>query len=199
MTEHERITCAYHESGHAVVAALMPGADPLHKVTIIPRGRALGVTMQLPEGDRHTHSREFLEAQIAILMGGRIAEELFLRQMTSGAGNDIERATDIARRMVCEFGMSALGPLAYRSAGNSWDADRVTGMSEATAQRVDEEVREVVMRGYETARQIVAKNRASVRALAEELLIVESLDANAIKAVIAKASVGVVPAGELSE
>ena len=106
MTEHERVTCAYHESGHAVVAALLPHADPLHKVTIIPRGRALGVTMQLPEGDRHTHTREFLEAQIAILMGGRIAEELFLRQMTSGAGNDIERATDIARRMVCEFGMS---------------------------------------------------------------------------------------------
>ena len=122
MTEHERITCAYHESGHAVVAALLPAADPLHKVTIIPRGRALGVTMQLPEGDRHTHSREFLEAQIAILMGGRIAEELFLRQMTSGAGNDIERATEIARRMVCEFGMSAaLGPLAYRTPGNPWE------------------------------------------------------------------------------
>ena len=124
MTEHERVTCAYHESGHAVVAALLPNADPLHKVTIIPRGRALGVTMQLPEGDRHTHTREFLEAQIAILMGGRIAEELFLRQMTSGAGNDIERATDIARRMVCEFGMSAaLGPLAYRTPGNPWETD----------------------------------------------------------------------------
>jgi cell division protease FtsH len=188
MTEHERITCAYHESGHAVVAALLPGADPLHKVTIIPRGRALGVTMQLPEGDRHTHSREFLEAQIAILMGGRIAEELFLRQMTSGAGNDIERATEIAGRMVCEFGMSALGPLAYRSAGNAWDGDRVAGMSEATAQRVDEEIRELVMRGYETARQIVAKNRSSVRAMAEELLLVESLDADAIKAVIAQAA-----------
>ncbi|MGE3512679.1 MAG: ATP-dependent zinc metalloprotease FtsH, partial [Vicinamibacterales bacterium] len=94
MTDHERVTCAYHESGHAVVAALLPNADPLHKVTIIPRGRALGVTMQLPEGDRHTHTREYLEAQIAILMGGRVAEELFLRQMTSGAGNDIERATD---------------------------------------------------------------------------------------------------------
>ena len=143
MTEHERVTCAYHESGHAVVAALLPAADPLHKVTIIPRGRALGVTMQLPEGDRHTHSREFLEAQIAILMGGRIAEELFLRQMTSGAGNDIERATEIARRMVCEFGMSAaLGPLAYRTPGNPWETDKGVGISEATAQRVDEEVRE---------------------------------------------------------
>ncbi len=186
MTDHERITCAYHESGHAVVAALLPAADPLHKVTIIPRGRALGVTMQLPEGDRHTHTREFLEAQIAILMGGRVAEELFLRQMTSGAGNDIERATDIARRMVCEFGMSAaLGPLAYRTPGNPWETDRGVGISEATAQRVDEEVREVVMRGYETARQIVGKHRRSVRAMAEELLNVESLDADGIKAIIA--------------
>jgi cell division protease FtsH len=188
MTAHDRTTCAYHEAGHAVVAALLPNADPLHKVTIIPRGRALGVTMQLPEGDRHTHTREFLEAQIAILMGGRIAEELFLRQMTSGAGNDIERATDIARRMVCEFGMSSLGPLAYRTPGNPWETDRGVGISEATAQRVDEEVRELVMRGYETARQIVAKNRGAVRAMAEELLAVESLDADAIHAIIAAAT-----------
>src|SRR6266566_2484288 len=101
ITDHDRVTCAYHESGHAVVAALLPNADPLHKVTIIPRGRALGVTMQLPEGDRYTHSREHLEAQIAILMGGRVAEELFLRQMTSGAGNDIERATDLAPLVIC--------------------------------------------------------------------------------------------------
>jgi cell division protease FtsH len=187
MSEHERITCAYHESGHAVVAALLPHADPLHKVTIIPRGRALGVTMQLPEGDRHTHTREFLEAQIAILMGGRVAEELFLRQMTSGAGNDIERATDIARRMVCEFGMSpALGPLAYRTPGNPWETDKGVGISEATAQRVDDEVRELVMRAYETARQIIAKNRETVRAMAEELLVVESLDAESIKVIIAR-------------
>ena len=188
MTDHERITCAYHESGHAVVAALLPNADPLHKVTIIPRGRALGVTMQLPEGDRHTHSREYLEAQIAILMGGRVAEELFLRQMTSGAGNDIERATEIARRMVCEFGMSALGPLAYRTPGNPWETDRGVGISEATAQLVDEAVRELVMRGYETARQLVAKHRGAVRAMAEELLEVESLDADGIKAIMASAA-----------
>ena len=188
MTDRERVTCAYHESGHAVVAALLPHADPLHKVTIIPRGRALGVTMQLPEGDRHTHSREFLEAQIAILMGGRVAEELFLRQMTSGAGNDIERATEIARRMVCEFGMSALGPLAYRTPGNPWETDRGVGISEATAQLVDEAVRELVMRGYETARQLVAKHRGAVRAMAEALLEVESLDADGIKAIIASAA-----------
>jgi len=189
MSEHERVTCAYHESGHAVVAALLPHADPLHKVTIIPRGRALGVTMQLPEGDRHTHTREFLEAQIAILMGGRVAEELFLRQMTSGAGNDIERATEIARRMVCEFGMSAaLGPLAYRTPGNPWETDKGAGISESMAQQVDAEIKGLVMNGYETARQIIAKNRAAVRAMAEELLVVESLDADGIKAVIASAA-----------
>jgi cell division protease FtsH len=188
MTEHDRLTCAYHESGHAVVAALLPDADPLHKVTIIPRGRALGVTMQLPEGDRYTHTREYLEAQITILMGGRVAEELFLRQMTTGAGNDIERATGIARRMVCEFGMSSLGPLAYRTPDSSWETDRSAGLSEATAQRVDEEVRGLVMRGYEAARQIVAKNRASVSAMAEELLVVESLDADGIRAIMASSS-----------
>jgi cell division protease FtsH len=186
MRDVERRLTAYHEGGHAICAIKVLGNDPLHKVTIVPRGRALGVTMQLPEGDRHTHTREFLEAQIAILMGGRVAEELFLRQMTSGAGNDIERATDIARRMVCEFGMSsALGPLAYRTPGNPWETDRGVGISEATAQRVDEEVRDLVMRGYETARQIVAKNRASVRAMAEELLAIESLDSDGIKAIIA--------------
>ena len=144
--------------------------------------------MQLPENDRHTHSREFLEAQIAILMGGRVAEEIFLRQMTSGAGNDIERATEIARRMVCEFGMSTLGPLAYRTPGNPWETDRGVGISEATAQRVDEQVREFVMRGYETARQLIATHRSAVRQMADELLDVESLDADGIKAIMAESS-----------
>jgi cell division protease FtsH len=185
MSDHERRTCAYHESGHAVVAALLPHADPLHKVTIVPRGRALGVTMQLPEADRHTHSREFLEAQLAVLMGGRIAEELFLRQVTSGASNDIERATEIARRMVCEFGMSpALGPLAYHTPGNPWEMDKGVGISEATAQQVDHEIRELVMKGYETAREIISGHRSTVQAMAEELLLVESLDADGIAAVM---------------
>ena len=116
MSEHERVTCAYHEAGHAVVAALLPDADPLHKVTIIPRGRALGVTMQLPEADRHNHSKPFIDAQIAILMAGRVAEELCLGQMTSGASNDIERATELAAKMVCELGMSSLGPVHFRRA-----------------------------------------------------------------------------------
>jgi cell division protease FtsH len=187
MSEHERVTCAYHEAGHAVVAALLPDADPLHKVTIIPRGRALGVTMQLPEADRYTHSKPFIEAQIAILMGGRVAEELFLRQMTSGASNDIERATELARKMVCELGMSPLGPVHFRRPSSAWDNDsRAAGFSEETARRVDDEIRALVMRGYETARQIVERQRAAVKVLALELLEVESVDADRLKQIVAE-------------
>ena len=187
MSEHERVTCAYHEAGHAVVAALLPDADPLHKVTIIPRGRALGVTMQLPEADRYTHSKPFIEAQIAILMGGRVAEELFLRQMTSGASNDIERATELARKMVCELGMSPLGPVHFRRPSSGWENDnRAAGFSEETARRVDDEIRALVMRGYETARQIVERQRSAVKALALELLDVESVDADRLKQIVAE-------------
>jgi cell division protease FtsH len=186
MSERERVTCAYHEAGHAVVAALLPEADPLHKVTIIPRGRALGVTMQLPEADRYTHSKPFIEAQIAILMGGRVAEELFLRQMTSGASNDIERATELARKMVCELGMSQLGPVHFKRPSSAWDSDsRAAGFSEETARRVDDEIRAHVMRGYETARQIVERQRSAVKSLAETLLEVESVDADGLKQILA--------------
>jgi cell division protease FtsH len=194
MSEHERVTCAYHEAGHAVVAALLPDADPLHKVTIIPRGRALGVTMQLPEADRYTHSKPFIEAQIAILMGGRVAEELFLRQMTSGASNDIERATELARKMVCELGMSPLGPVHFRRPANSFDNDnRAAGFSEETARRVDDEIRSLLMRGYETAREIVERQRLAVKALAQELLDVESVDADRLKQIVAQHVVVVRP------
>jgi cell division protease FtsH len=186
MSEHERVTCAYHEAGHAVVAALLPDADPLHKVTIIPRGRALGVTMQLPEADRYTHSKPFIEAQIAILMGGRVAEELFLRQMTSGASNDIERATELARKMVCELGMSPLGPVHFRRPANAFENEnRAAGFSEETARRVDDEICALVMRGYEVARQIVERQRPAVKVLAEELLEVESVDADRLKQIVA--------------
>jgi cell division protease FtsH len=185
MTDEERRTTAYHEAGHAVVAAILPLADPIHKVTIIPRGRALGVTMQLPEADRHTYSKEYLEGQLAILMGGRVAEEVFTNRITSGAGNDIERATEIARRMVCEFGMSSFGPIAFRRQGSAWEEDRGIGFSEATSRRVDEEIRDLVMRGYETARRIVGQHRDAVDALAQELLNVESLDAEAVRGLIA--------------
>ncbi len=187
MSEQERTTCAYHEAGHAVVAALLPDADPLHKVTIIPRGRALGVTMQLPEADRYTHSKPYIEAQIAILMGGRVAEELFLRQMTSGASNDIERATELARKMVCELGMSPLGPVHFRRPSSAFENDsRAAGFSEETARRVDDEIRGLVMRGYETARDIVERQRPAVRVLAEELLEVESVDADRLKQIVAQ-------------
>jgi cell division protease FtsH len=187
MSEHERITCAFHEAGHAVVAAMLPDADPLHKVTIIPRGRALGVTMQLPEADRHTHSKAFIEAQIAILMGGRVAEELCLRQMTSGASNDIERATELARKMVCELGMSALGPVHYRRSSAVWESEnQAAGFSEEAARRVDNEINALVMRGYETARQIIERQREAVRALSLELLEVESVDADRVKQILAE-------------
>jgi cell division protease FtsH len=139
--------------------------------------------MQLPEFDRHTHSKAFLEAQLVILMGGRVAEDFFTGGITSGAGNDIERATEIARRMVCEFGMSSFGPVAFRRPG-PWDDDRGAGYSEATAQRVDDEIRGLVMKGYESARQLLTRHRNAVAALAEELLDVESLDAEGVRAII---------------
>ncbi len=187
LSELDRVNCAYHEAGHAVVAALLPGADPLHKVTIIPRGRAMGVTMQLPEADRHTYTKGFLETQVAVLMGGRVAEEIFMNHMTSGASNDIERATDIAQHMVCEWGMSDLGPLAYRKPGNAFETDRQHAVSEATAQRVDEEIRNVVMTGYDRARMLIERNRDAVKLLAEELLLQESLEAGEIKSLLEKA------------
>jgi cell division protease FtsH len=188
LSEMDRVNCAYHEAGHAVVAALLPNADPLHKVTIIPRGRAMGVTMQLPEADRHTYTKSYLETQVAVLMGGRVAEELFMHHMTSGASNDIERATDIAQHMVCEFGMSPLGPLAFRKPGNAFEADKHHTVSEATAQRVDEEIRSVVMNAYDHARWIIEKNAEAVRLMAEALLEQESLEADEIKTILARAN-----------
>jgi cell division protease FtsH len=187
LSELDRVNCAYHEAGHAVVAALLPNADPLHKVTIIPRGRAMGVTMQLPEADRHTYTKDYLETQVAVLMGGRVAEELFMNHMTSGASNDIERATDIAQHMVCEFGMSALGPLAFRKPGNAFEQDRAHAVSEATAQRVDDEIRKVVMNAYDHAKWVIERNKEAVRLLAEALLEHESLEADEIKTLLTTA------------
>jgi cell division protease FtsH len=187
LSQLDRVNCAYHEAGHAVVAALLPKADPLHKVTIVPRGKAMGVTMQLPEADRHTYTKDYLETQVAVLMGGRVAEELFMQHMTSGASNDIERATDIAQHMVCEWGMSELGPLAFRKPGNGYDGDKAHVVSEATAQRVDEEIRKVVMAGYDHARRIIQTNRPAVELMAQTLLDVESIDADEIKAILARA------------
>jgi cell division protease FtsH len=186
LSELDRVNCAYHEAGHAVIAALLPMADPLHKVTIIPRGRAMGVTMQLPEADRHTYTKGYLETQVAVLMGGRAAEELFMNHMTSGASNDIERATDIAQHMVCEWGMSALGMRAFRKAGNAFDGDKNHAMSEATARRVDEEIEKILNGGYDRALDLLNRNRASVKAIAEALLDVEALEADELKALLAR-------------
>ena len=187
-SELDKVNCAYHEAGHAVVAALLPKADPLHKVTIIPRGRAMGVTMQLPEADKHTYTKEYLETQVAVLMGGRVAEELFMKHMTSGASNDIERATDIAQHMVCEFGMSTLGPLAFRKPGNAFEADKSHTVSEATAQRVDEAISVVVMNAYDQAKGIIERNAEAVRLMAEALLEQESLEAHEIKDILVRAN-----------
>jgi len=187
LSELDRVNCAYHEAGHAVVAALLPMADPLHKVTIIPRGRAMGVTMQLPEADRHTYTKGYLETQVAVLMGGRCAEEIFMRHMTSGASNDIERATDIAQHMVCEWGMSALGMRAFRKAGNSYEADQPHAMSEATARRVDDEIEKILTGGYDRAYDILIRNREAVKAIAEALLDQEALEADEIRTLLANA------------
>jgi cell division protease FtsH len=184
LSEMDRVNCAYHEAGHAIVAALLPKADPLHKVTIIPRGRAMGVTMQLPEADRHTYTKDYLETQVAVLMGGRVAEELFMNHMTSGASNDIERATDIAQHMVCEWGMSELGPLAFRKPGNAFEGDRAHAVSEETARRVDEEIRKVIMTGYDRARWLIERNRPAMQMMADELLQNESLEADDIKRIL---------------
>ena len=181
LSDADRTNCAYHEAGHAVIAALLPMADPLHKVTIVPRGRAMGVTMQLPEGDRHTYTKGYLETQVAVLMGGRVAEELFMNHMTSGASNDIERATDIAQHMVCEWGMSGMGMRAFRKPGNAFDADRPHPLSEATARRVDDEIEKILNAGYDRAYDLLNRHRAAVKALAEGLLEHEALDADDIR------------------
>jgi cell division protease FtsH len=188
ISEHEKRVTAYHEAGHALVAATTPGADPVHKVTIIPRGMALGVTQQLPVDDRHTYPRRFLEGQLAIMMGGRLAEELFLDTCTTGAGNDIEQATQLARKMVCQFGMSKLGPLTFGSQEEMIFLGREISQhrdySEDTARAIDKEVHALVMEGYERARRILTDHRDALVRIAEALLVSESLDAAAIKMLI---------------
>ena len=188
LTDEEKRVTAYHEAGHALVAALRDHADPLHKVTIIPRGMALGVTMQLPEDDKHTVTKNYLETQLAILMGGRIAEEIFLHQMTTGAGNDIERATDLARKMVCEYGMSRLGPLTFGKKEEQIFLGREIAQhrdfSEETARQIDAEVRSLVDEAYRASWDILDKNQPVMHKLALALLERETLDANDIKALI---------------
>jgi cell division protease FtsH len=188
LSDEEKRNTAYHEAGHALVAAKMPNSDPLHKVTIIPRGMALGVTMQLPIDDRHNYYKNYLETEIAILMGGRIAEELFLNVMSTGAGNDIERATDMARKMVCEWGMSDLGPLTFGKKEEQIFLGREIAQhrdySEDTAIKIDQEVRKLVNTGYSTAKQILSENRDTLEKIARALIEREVLDANEIKMLV---------------
>jgi cell division protease FtsH len=188
LSDEEKKNTAYHEAGHALVAAKLPHSDPLHKVTIIPRGMALGVTMQLPTDDRHNYYKNYLETEIAILMGGRLAEELFLNQMSTGAGNDIERATDLARKMVCEWGMSDLGPLTFGKKEEQIFLGREIAQhrdySEDTAIRIDQEVRKLVNNGYNTARQLLSANRDTLEKIAQALIEREVLDANEIRMLV---------------
>jgi len=188
LSDEEKKNTAYHEAGHALVAAKMPHSDPLHKVTIIPRGMALGVTMQLPTDDRHNYYKNYLETEIAILMGGRIAEELFLNCMSTGAGNDIERATDMARKMVCEWGMSDLGPLTFGKKEEQIFLGREIAQhrdySEDTAIKIDQEVRKLVNNGYNTAKQVLSDNRDTLEKIAKALIEREVLDAHEIKMLV---------------
>jgi cell division protease FtsH len=180
MSDREKRNTAYHESGHTIVAAMLPAADPLHKVTIIPRGRALGLTQQLPTEDKYSYSKKYLEAMLAVLMGGRIAEEVFLNEITTGAGNDIERATNMARKMVCEWGMSELGPATFGKKEEQIFLGREFGQhqdySESTAVEIDKEVRRILDRAYATAKDIITNNKSSLDRIARKLLERETLD-----------------------
>ncbi len=190
MDEEEKKNTAYHESGHAILGKLLPKCDPVHKVTIIPRGRALGVTMSLPERDRFSYDRVFMFSQIAMLFGGRIAEELFMNQMTTGASNDFERATSLARDMVTRYGMSdALGPMVY--ADNEGEVflgrsiTKTTNMSEDTMRKVDSEIRRIIDEQYSRARQLLVENSDKVHAMASALLELETIDADQIDDIMA--------------
>jgi cell division protease FtsH len=185
LSDEEKRNTAYHEAGHALVAAMTPGADPVHKVTIIPRGMALGLTMQLPEADKHTYTKEYLEGMLAVLMGGRTAEEIFLGHITTGAGNDIERATELARNMVCEWGMSELGPLAFGKKDEAIFLGREIAQhrdfSEDTALQIDKQVKRIVSEAYQTAHTLLETNRDTLDRIAQALLVREVLDANEVK------------------
>jgi cell division protease FtsH len=189
MSNEEKRNTAYHEAGHTLVGIKVPNADPVHKVSIIPRGMALGVTMQLPEADRYSHTKDYLEGQISILMGGRIAEEIFLNHVTTGASNDIERATELARKMVCEFGMSSLGPITFGKKEEQIFLGREIAQhqdySEDTAIRIDQEVKRIVTEQYNRAKQIITENRDAMIRLAESLLERESLDGVQIRRLVA--------------
>src|SRR6187549_217623 len=190
ITDEEKRVTAVHEAGHALLAMLLPHADPVHKVTIIPRGMALGVTMQLPVEDKHNYTREYLNDQIAILLGGRIAEEITMNGMTTGAGNDLERSTELARKMVCEWGMSdAMGPLTFGKKEEQIFLGREIAQhqdySEDTAIRIDHEIKRFVTSNYERAKELIEAHKPALLRIAEELLSREVLDADQVRRIIA--------------
>jgi cell division protease FtsH len=188
ISEEEKRATAYHESGHALVAALLPEADPIHKVTIIPRGFALGMTQQLPLDDRYTYSKDYLEAQLTVLLAGRVAEELVLKKLTTGAANDFEKATEIARKMVCQWGMSDLGPLTFGETNDlvflGRDLVMHKNFSEETARKIDEEVKKIINRNYQRARQLIEENKEKLIKIAKELLEKEVLTSREINKII---------------
>ncbi len=192
MSPEEKRTIAWHEAGHTLVSVLLPGLDPLHKVSIIPRGRALGVTVSLPAEDKYTYSREYFKARLVMMLGGRVAEEVALKQVTTGASNDIERATELARNMVCKWGMSeAMGPLAFgRKEEQIFLGREITqhsDYSEATAQRIDQEVADLVRTAHLKATEIITRHQDTLKALAERLLEKETIDAEEVLDVCAGA------------
>jgi cell division protease FtsH len=190
MSEEEKRNTAYHEAGHAIVGRVVPDHDPVYKVTIIPRGRALGVTMYLPEGDRYSYNRENLESRLCSLYGGRVAEELIFGadKVTTGASNDIERATKMARNMVTKWGLSELGPIAYGEQEDEVFLGRsVTqhkNVSDDTARRIDEVIRGILDRAYERAREILTENLDKLHVMADTLLTYETIDAKQIDAIM---------------
>ena len=189
ISDHEKKVTAYHEAGHTFVGLKVPNSDPVHKVTIIPRGMALGLTQQLPEADRHNYTKDYLLGQIAILMGGRIAEDIFIGSITTGASNDIERATELARAMVCEYGMSDLGPLTFGKKDEQIFLGREIAQhrdySEDTAIKIDQEVQKIVGDQYARAKNIITENRETMIRLAEALLERETLDGVQIRRIVA--------------
>ncbi|MGZ8427404.1 MAG: ATP-dependent zinc metalloprotease FtsH, partial [Candidatus Binatia bacterium] len=189
ISDAEKRTTAYHEAGHALVAKLLPGADPIHKVTIIPRGMALGLTQQLPQDEKYTYASAYLLNNLVILFGGRVAEELVLKQVTTGAGNDIEKATDLARRMVCEWGMSEkLGPMTFGKKEEEIfmgrDFTQKVGYSKNTAIEIDAEIKRIIQESYQHARDLLTTHLLLLHSIAEQLLEKEVLDGSEIDAIV---------------
>jgi len=198
ISEEEKKTTAYHEAGHTLVAKLLPNSDPIHKVTIIPRGRALGLTQQLPIDEKHTYPKDYLLDNLCILMGGRAAEELVLKMQTTGAGNDIERASELARKMVCEYGMSEnLGPLTFGKREEQIFLGREISQhrdySERTAQMIDEEVRDIVIQAYQKTCKMIMENMDALHNMANALLEKETLTAEDIDAIMGRSSPSTAP------